>query len=361
MKKILAVLVIAVIFLTPLSGCYKSANVLTIEGYNIYPGLYLYFQLQAIAEAAEKFDNLITGKELYAQTIDNIPARDWINNRTVGIAREFVFVNREFERLGLDKQMLDLEMSYYESSMKSEWQQIAYFYMRNGVGYETFYKEYEYLLMSNQVFSALYVDEGGELEVPEKEIIDYFSDNYIYLDYITLKKTDEYGLDLDEDIIEELREEAEDMRKVAVQAASEAAAVYSESENTGLQAAFDWYLAENSIPEDEAQELREGMVIEQVIVTPNTTGFDAGFLEELNAAAPNRYQVYETDSLFYLYCRRSMLEYNEDSWTDYKSSIVSALRGDEYTIYLAEYSRYLYLSENRGARRYFSLNKVFMA
>lgn len=359
MKKVLAVLLAVILLSVPFSGCYKSADVLTIDGYAIYPGLYLYFQLQAISEAGVKLNYLYSGKEIFDQTIDGVPARDWINNRTIEYAKEFAFVDSEYNRLDLDEESLAREMGYYEYTLRSEWQQTNYFYSRNGIGYETYSKVFEFNLKSNQVFNTLFVEEGGELETPEDEIKEYFIDNYTYLDYLRLPKTDDEQNALDTAELSDLRGEAISMLLEAREAAGEADSIYVDSVNTGLQAAFELYLETNDIPEDETDDERNKIVAEDVVVRSDNTSFEGNFIDNLFKAPYDSFEFLETELYFYIFCRRSMLDDDPDSWKDYKTSIVTELSADTFLDYVAEKSLLLSYSENKGARRYFSLNKAY--
>ena len=365
MRRALAAMLAVILVVCPLTGCYKSADVLLIDDYAVYPGLYLYFQLQAISDAGTELGNLYYGKEVLKQTIEGIPAKEWIGNRTVAIAREFVFVAREFERLGLDAESLALELSYYESSMQSEWQQLHYFYSRNGIGYETYRKMFENNIKTGRVFDALYIEEGGEQEPPEDTVKELFAENYTYLDYLRLSKTTDDLLALEEEelesALEDMRGNMDDMLLAAVEAAKGADVIYAESVNVGLQAAFELYLSLNDIAEADAEQTRTGIVAEHVVVRTDNTSFEADIITELFSAETDVFQIFETEEYIYLFCRRSMLEYNEDSWKDYKSTIITENYSDTYMDYIKENSVFMKASESKSARRYFSLNKAFVS
>jgi len=342
-----------------LSGCYKKADVLTVDGYPVYPGLYLYFQLQAINEATQKFSNQYSGKELYNQTIDDVPVRDWIYNRTVEYAKEFVFIEHTFERLELDAEMISLEMSYYGSNIQSDWSSSSFFYLRNGVGFATYYKVYENYLKSNQVFTALFVEEDGEEAVPEKEIIDYFNRNYTYIDYVRIFN---YGDDLktySDEILEELRTTIEEMKSIAVDTVKEAGIVFEDPDNVGLMAAYDYYCEKYGLSEQDKEEKRSSMFSSNTVVKSDSTAFDEDMIIELFASKNEVFTVYEAKDAFYLFCRRSMLDNDSEKWKDYRTSIVTELRSKVYTEYISENSVDLPFSQNSGARKYYSIDKAY--
>ncbi|MCL1830126.1 MAG: hypothetical protein FWG21_01710 [Oscillospiraceae bacterium] len=358
MRKILSSILVVLLLVTLFAGCYRDADVLVVDGYPIYPGLYLYFQLQSISMASQKFDDEFVGKELYEQTIDGISARDWIMNKTVELAQEFVFIEKSFERLELDESGVEFEMAYYDATLRSEWSNMSYFYTKNGVGYETFRKAYANYLKSNYLFSALYIAEDGEEEVPEQEIKDEFTENYTYLDYIRINKVDEDGELLTETKIQKARDDINAMKKIAEETVAEEGVLFYYPENIGLQAAFEYYCESNSLTEDEAAEAKSKNFTEHTIIKTNSTLYDEEFITQLFKAKYDKFVVYEDDETVYLYCRRSMLDFNEDSWKDYRESIIAELRTDTYLDYLVERSHQLPVSEKASARRYFNMNKA---
>ena len=341
-----------------LSGCYSKTDVLVVDGYPIYPGLYLYFQLQAISMASQKFEEEYTGKELFEQTIDDIPTKDWIYTKTVDLAKEFVFIEKSFDRLELDYLNVELEMAYYDTTLREEWSTMSYFYTRNGIGYETFRKAYENYLKSNLLFTALYITEGGEEEVPEEEILEVFSNNYTYLDYIRVYKVDEDGAPLTDTKIDSIHKDVEAMKKIAEDAVKEEGVLFIYPSNIGIQAAFEYYAEINQLSEEEIEHEMGKMITEHSILKTTSTIYEEEYLTMIFEAKYDKFFIYEAEDSFYLFCRRSMLEFNDESWLDYRSVIISELRTDIYLEYLTNNSIMLSVTEKSSARRYFNMKKA---
>jgi len=358
MKRVISSILVVLLLMSLLAGCYKDTDVLVIDGYPIYPGLYLYFQLQALSMASQKFENEYAGKELYEQTIDDMSVTDWIYMRTVELAQEFVFIEKSFERLELDPTGLELEMNYYEATLRDEWSMMNYFYTKNGIGYTTFRKAYENFLKSNQLFSALFVAEDGEEAVPEKEIKDFFEKNYTYLDYIRINKVDDEDVPLTETKIKKIIKDAEKMRDCAEDTVEEEGVLFIYPENIGLQAAFIYYCEINELTEDEMLDVKGKMLTEHTIVKPTSTIYEEEFLVELFEAKYDNFFIYDAEDSVYIYCRRSMLGFNDDSWLDYRDTMIAEMRTDTYLDYLEEHKIFLSVTENKGARRYFNLKKA---
>ena len=358
MKKILLSILCVLLLLTLFSGCYKNADVLIIDDYPIYPGLYLYFQLQSISIASTKLEDQYEGKELYNQSIDGIPVREWIKNNTVTLAQEYVFIEKSFDRLGLDQAVVDMQMNYYDSTLRDEWQRMQLFYVRNGVGFSTFRKAYQNYIKSDQLFTALYMTEGGEEEVPEEVIKNFFAEDFTYLDYLCIDKTDEDKAPLTDTRIQKIREDMKIIKNIAEEAVKEEDVLFYDPVNIGIEAAFRYYCEINEITEEEAASIRGKAITENTIVRTSSKLYDEGLLETIFKSTYDRFYTYETEDSFYLFCRRSMLAEDEDAWVEYKGTIISELMTDTYLEYLSENSKLLPVVENAGARRYFSINKA---
>lgn len=358
MKRVLSTILIVLILLTSLSGCYKDVNVLVIDEYPVYPGLYLYFQLQALSIVSQEFDNEFVGKELYSQTYEGVTVKEWINTKTIELAQKFVFIEKIFDRLELDYANVEYEMAYYESSLSGEWSSMNYFYIKNGIGFETFRKAYENYIKSNLVFDALYISEGGEQEVPEEEIKEEFERLYTYLDFIKVSILDEDGELFEEDEIKRILSAVKKMKRVAETAVIEEDVLFIYPENIGLQAAFVDYCEDNDIDEEDIPDLKGRMITEHAIIKPDSSLYEPEFLTTLFDARYNKFYIYEAEESIYLCVRRSMLDFYEDSWKDYKGTLVAGLRNDDFLDYLNENSKYLSVSEKSGARRYFNMKKA---
>lgn len=361
MKKMLATLLAVVLLMLPLTGCYNPSTVLTVNGMDVSSGLYLYFQLQAVSEAAAKFENEYTGSELYSQTIDDTPARDWINNRTIEIAQEYVFIEQEYTRLEIDEEYHNYELSLYDSSIQSQWSQAASFYEKNGIGYQSFYSSYENYIKSNDIFGALYIEEDAEFAVPDAEVKEYFTENYTALDMIKISLKDEDGDPLSDSRKAEMTQLAADMKEYAESAVEELDHIYQDDTNIGLDAAFGLYTARENVSDADIDTVKSSILTKNAIVKSDSTSYDAELLKALFAASYEKFNVFEAEDAVYLYCRRDVLDYEPEKWKDYTSSIITTIRSDAFSEYLAEGSKALEVTEDARARKYYSLDKIVMS
>lgn len=360
MKKFLAAVFAVMLLMLTLAGCYNPATVATIGDEEIPAGVYLFFQIEAMTEASGELEN-VTGKELYAKELDGVPVRDWIAAKTVEKLQEYVFVLDEFERLELEDSSVDMMMSIYASTLQQEWNYYGSFYTRNGISYATYQKIYRYSLMRDVVFATLYSDEGAPNRPPDAEIIDYYKENYTYLDYIKLRITDANSIALTDAQIEELKDFVYEMKGIAetTVADSDTGEVYVDETNVGLEAAFTAYAAQAgaTAPAD-LETLRTRTFSQNVTFLSTTTSYNENFVKAVYAAAPDVYTVYIDGNDIYLFCRRSMHDADEESWKDHAEDIIKVLKGDEFSAYVAEGAKALDFTGNTRAQKYYSIDKI---
>jgi predicted small secreted protein len=358
MKKTIAAVLVVFLLAASLVGCYNPPVVMNVNGMDIPSGIYLFSQLQAVSEASELSGGAYPGDALYRQMINDLPARDWISNRTIEIVRQYAFVEQEFVSRGLSEEKLESQLAMYQSTMTSEWSQIGAFYETNGIGHDTFVTRYRNYIKSGILFDALYIDEGAPHKPPDDEIIDYFVANYSYMDYIKIAFTDESGNPLGEEAIESVKATAEQMKNAANAAIAGAPVIYADEKSIGLEAAYDLLAESEGLTDEQREEQHSRTVITNVIVTSDSTSFDSGLLEAFFASDYNAFNTYSTDNEVYVYCNRSIHESDGEKWHDYSATITSTLKNDEYTIYLAEQSSALPYTESTRAKKYFSIDKV---
>ena len=358
MKKVISSVLVVLILLSMLSGCYKNADVLVIDGYPIYPGLYLYFQLQSLSMVSQQLGEDLSEKELLKLTYEDVPVNEWISSNIIDLAREFVFIEKAYEALEEDSELLDYEMAYYDSTLRQEWSNTQLFYTKNGIGYETFRKAYANYVKSTHLFNALYMTEGGEFAVTDDEVKEIFARDYTFLDDIRISIVDENKNPLDDAAIEEVRKDINLMKAVAEETVEEEGIMFLYPENIGLQAAFKYYCEIKGLTEEEIAEIKGKMFSEHTTVKSDSVLYEAGYKDEIFSCDFDKLLVYEGDNYIYLFCRRSILDFNEDAWKEYKANIVQELKGDPFKDYITEGSLLLPVTEKASARGYYNVKKA---
>lgn len=189
-------LLLAIALCFSLAGCYdENLTWAAKKGDTELPiGAYIYYLSIAYNEAAGKID---TDTEVLKGEVDGTPADEWIRERARNYVNQYFWMNDELARLGLE--MTDADYAEALQDTTSYWTYFGDSFEKYGVAQSSFDIAYsQYNTMYLKVFKALY-SEGGEREVPQEEIEDYFEQNYFSYEYFNapLSTTAEDGSSAD--------------------------------------------------------------------------------------------------------------------------------------------------------------------
>lgn len=247
LKKI-GVSLTAIVLATSMTACQGSNFIGKIDGFDIRHGIYLYIALDAIAQGeAEVYneessaaaansssstessssDTSTSSTPFFDKTIAEKSTIDWVNDKINEGLKQYVAVEREFERLELtlSEDNKNLINNTVESTWNSEYYYEAYgitfsqvfadqgittkgdYYEKQGIT-EQSYK----LIISNaqkkqNIFDHYYA-KGGEKAVSDADKLAYFKENYARVKYITLYPDDQ-KIDDDEKALAETKNHAE--------------------------------------------------------------------------------------------------------------------------------------------------------
>ena len=159
-----------------------------IDGTRLRAGILIYFQSGAISDAysymGEDDENVLD------ITIENQPAREWINNKAVESMRKYAAVENKFSELGLSFKNKEDELAKINS--EQWWEYLGPYYEEVGVSEQSYLD----VVINSEKKRALfdyYYGEGGEMEVSEEEIKSYLQDNYARIKYIEMPLKDGEG------------------------------------------------------------------------------------------------------------------------------------------------------------------------
>ncbi|MBE6761410.1 MAG: hypothetical protein E7551_03915 [Ruminococcaceae bacterium] len=202
-KKIISAVLIGCMLFT-LCACHgKDEVALTIEGEEIKSALYLNALVDCDSEAKQRVDEEIAASETesesteeteetdyYSKTLDGLSFVDYVKEKTLERCKEFAFYRKLVDEgtIKLDDEEKN-NATYYAQLY---WYQYgyAYLYEANGVSFDTYNEAFLYSYYSNAYFKHLY-GEGGEKEVPAKDIKDNLLENYTLAHVLTITYEDE--------------------------------------------------------------------------------------------------------------------------------------------------------------------------
>lgn len=196
MKKALlrvsAFLLVAVLCLGVV-GCHKPGEIAMKAGDEEFSsGFYACVFLaadneaqQLVYEQASEQNITVTAKNLYTQKIDGVVYADWVKARVQEIFKEMIAAKQLCEK-NVVNTASDLDNA--KTIAKQEWQSNKEYFEKNGIGLESYQKFCAYQEYANAYFKYLY-GEGGPEEVKEDVLNKFVTDNYVYVNAMSLDIT----------------------------------------------------------------------------------------------------------------------------------------------------------------------------
>ena len=413
--KKLAAAALSVVLSAASFGCSTPAiggntrNALTIDGYEVPAGLFIYYTLQGYSEASaqvqqQKTDGSTpTPDDVKAAQIESSDATEWIQDKATEYCRDFVNVQREFDAINGE----------LTADEKDEAKQMAEYYYNsdtrlkdNGVSLDTL----ELMVLNSYKQEAVfkhYYGFGSEKGCSEDELKDYFDDNFARVKYISISLLDAEGNKVTDDEQRTLRKKAEDYAKqinekssgldkmLEVDAAQKDYDEYKESQTTTASdlapsvettttavttseektssaettTTTDLYANEQLIQKNTTTTKDESAIEVGTTTTtaedPTTTD-DYKFKEFLfNTIEKNKATVYDySEDTIYVVIRGDLRERltKEDLWSDdYITNLQKMRYTDDFVDFLKEKAEKLEIEKNKAAyRRYDPFKKLVL-
>jgi len=321
--------VLALAMCAGLSGCYSEDKAWAARlGDDTLPiGSYIYYLSCSYSEGAGKVD---PETEVLKADIEGETGSDWVTNRAMDYLYSYYYVNHKFDELGLTLDEADLES--IDNAAASMWSYFKDEFESMGIAESSFKQAYAvYNTKLSKLMRAMY-GKGGELELSEDEMHDYYTENYVRYQYFyaDLVTTDEEGnqVEMDDDEKAEVKTYLTDQAdlvsrgRISLEAAANNYASMSDTEST---------LA------DPVSYLHD-----------NLSGIFSGTLESLDSGKAG---VAETTTRYYVVQKldieddfQALLE--DDSRL---ASLINELKLDEFSSYAAEQGKALDIQLNEKA------------
>jgi len=196
MKKFKRLTAAAAAVAVSFTGCGESTSTgMNIDGTDIRAGIFIFYTMSAYYEASgiigEDGTDTTKVENIKKAHIDNIEAKDWIQNKAEEHCTQFIAIEREFEALNEELteeevDEIDQMLEYYTTGEGGE------FYAKNGIGEESLRDIMEIDYKRQHVFNHYYGFES-EKGMSEDDLKDYFNDNYARVEYITIDLKDSDG------------------------------------------------------------------------------------------------------------------------------------------------------------------------
>ncbi|MDR1892302.1 MAG: hypothetical protein LBQ48_04775 [Oscillospiraceae bacterium] len=224
MKKVLALLLAACLFVS-LAACHKKGEIaLTVDGYEIPAALYLYFLVTAeysarntLAAPDENGTATVSvpsdTNELAKQVINGQTFYFYVKEQALAAAKNHVAFIREFEK---HEVMTDEKKKECDSYAEAYWNYYGYkdLFVPNGVSLATYKQAFLVDYFSGALYEKLF-DKDGVLAASEEEAKTYLQANYALANTLTMDLT---STETDEDgNIIELTDEQKAAKKAALE------------------------------------------------------------------------------------------------------------------------------------------------
>lgn len=187
-----------------MSSCGKDTTWgAEIDGKQLRAGIMIYFQSSAVSEAMQYMpsadasaaadgDTTTTAESVSVLdiTIEDKPAREWINEKTVQNMREYAAVEKKFDELGLAFE--NNEEEKLNIVIDQMWDYFSEYYEKLGISRQSYYD----IGLNSEKRTAIfnyYYGEGGEKAVPDDEVISYLKENKARIKYFTIPLKDGEG------------------------------------------------------------------------------------------------------------------------------------------------------------------------
>lgn len=320
LKKTVA-LVLALALCLSFAGCYSENKSWAAKlGDDTMPiGAYIYYLSTAYNEAAMKISS---DTEVLDGEVDGQPAQEWIEDRALGYIYSAYYLETKLQELG--QELTEDEEAQADSITNSTWAYYQTAFENMGISRDSFHRAYSVYSLQYQKLMKLLYGQGGEMEIPQEELEQFYQEAYYPYEYfyVSLSSTDEDGnavTPTDEEK-EELRATLEDYAKQITDGAmtvEEASNDYSEE--SGDTASYSGALSTQA---------------------ENITDTLGDALAELDEEAAT---VVETSSGYYVVYKRSYAEGFADITADedQTTSLIAAMKGDEFETYVMEQGKAL--------------------
>ncbi len=361
-----------------MSSCGKDTTWgAEIDGEQLRAGIMIYFQSSAVSEAMTYMPSTDTAAAADGEatttaesvsvldiTIEDKPAREWINDRAVKSMREFAAVEKKFAELGLAFE--NKEEDRMNIVVDQMWEYFGEYYEELGVSRQSYYD----VGLNSEKKSAIfnyYYGEGGEKAVSEDAISAYLTESNARRKYFAMPLKDGEGnllksegkaelkamaegyierLNASSATFEEIEKEYNDYYAALVKAATETT---EENSDTAEQPETE--------TETAAAEPSYGTVISKNSSYPSEKFVKAAF-GEIETPAGDYILIEDDDNEVYYFVQVMGLFDDPDYLENNRESVLHALKDEEFTAEVESWTEGQNVVVNQASVDRYKLDKI---
>lgn len=357
-KKISAAAAVALMALS-LASCGKDTTWgANIDGTQLRAGMLIYFQSNAVSEAGQYMEEGDT--DVLAITIDDKPAKDWINDKVVKDMREYVAVEKKFDELGLS--FAENEDKAVSNTVDQWWEYVGEYFESIGVSKQSYLDAALNDKKRSMIFDHYYA-EGGELAVSDDEIKNYLTENNARIKYIAMPLKDGEGNLLKSEGKAELKEMAQGYIERAKNGESfetiekeyndyyDSLVAAANGTETQIDLGTD---TSDSDSTDETAEVSYGSVITKESTYPSEKAVEEAW--KLNAGEYTLVEDDDNENYYIVY--RMDLFADETYFDNQKDSVLHELKDDEFDATVSGWTEGQSVEVNQAAVDRYKLEKL---
>ncbi len=344
-KKIFIAALSLVLAFTMLCGCaYNPKTVATIEDYEVPAGVYLAMQLSAYSTLASENGADPIKLDFLDAEVNGVSARELVNKKTMDLLAESVFVENEYERLGLE--LTDMDEYYINYYVYQVWGQYGATYEKNGISQASFTDAQTRSYKSSLLVDKLY-GKDGEKAFPESDVRAYYNEHYTKIDYIEFPLTDSSGTALSTETVLAISEVVTKMLADA-------------QETDSIEHAFLAYfdeIAKISGSEQVADENSfKSAFNENALVSDLNSNFTPEFFAKAKGLSEGEYDVFNTGSSIFIFKAKGLAA--DEDYSSELSTMTMYMAKEPFAEYVKENIADFTITEDARAREYYSLDKM---
>ena len=272
-KKTTAFLTAAGIALSCAACGYNTLNALTVDGIEVPAGIYIYNANSALNQALSKLKqenselDTTDMKAVRALTLEGKDVETWIKDEATKSCTQFAVIENKFDELGLsisdeDKSNISMMKDYYWNSSKEMME-------KNGISEASFEKIVTSGYKSDAIYQYYYAV-GGQEGVTDEDVYNYYKDNNIRAEYISVSLKDGEGNLLKSDGKKEMMTMIEGYRDRVEDALAEGGVKAAQAEMAEVRKDYQAYV-DSLTAEASGEETTEAETVEETAAETEAT------------------------------------------------------------------------------------------
>ena len=354
-KRFAAVAAAALMSLS-LTACGDTSWVYKTDSDTVSSGVYLGYLTQAYigGQSAEGFDSTI--KNIWKQKINDMSYKDYVNQTAEESSKRYLAISQKFDEMGLE--LSEEELSTVDMQAELYWNYgYQQYFQPNGTSLESYKKMLISSMKESAIFDAYY-NEGGLEEVSKDDLIKNLKENYVDINYFEMSFAQDDDSVLPSSEIEALKKQAEG---------------YADRINSGentfneVKTEYDDEVAKKEAEENEEEftatdpeDIEKDEDTKELYSKDSTSmseDFTTAVFEDIETSKAT---VITVGTSYYVVVKYDMDDDLDSNLEEAKGTILSNLKGEDFTNMVTEWMDAITMDENTSALHKYNPKNIVM-